>query len=45
MDMFDDLQHMLTPLSVTRLEFSDPLQFRHKLAHLVKAVQQIASDK
>jgi hypothetical protein len=44
MDMFDDLQRMLKPLSPKRLEFQDPRQFRQKLAALVKMIQTLGAD-
>jgi len=44
LDMFDDLQRMLSPLSVSRLEFSDPLEFRHKVARFMKTVQELGAD-
>jgi hypothetical protein len=43
-DLFDDLQRMLAPLSVTRLEFSDPLQFRRRVARFVKTIQELGAD-
>jgi hypothetical protein len=43
-DLFDDLHRMLAPLSVTRLEFSDPLQFRGKVARFMKTIQELGQD-
>ena len=43
-DLFDDLHGMLKPLSPTRLEFSDPGQFRHKLSDLIRTIQELGSD-
>jgi hypothetical protein len=43
-DLFDDLRRMLAPLSVRRLEFSDPGQFRHKLSELINRIQELGAD-
>ena len=44
MDLFDDLHRMLAPLSVRRLEFSDPKQYRHKVADFMKTLQELGAD-
>lgn len=44
MDLFDDLHRMLAPLSVTRVEFSDPGQYRHKIAGFMKTLQALGAD-
>jgi hypothetical protein len=44
MDFFDDLHRLLAPLSVTRVEFSDPGQYRHKIAHFMKTLQELGAD-
>lgn len=43
-DLFDDLHRMLAPLSVRRLEFSDPKQYRHKVADFMKILQELGAD-
>ena len=43
-DPFDDLHAMMAPLSVTRLEFSDPLQYRGKIAGFMKTIQELGQD-
>ena len=43
-DLFDDLHRMLAPLSVRRLEFSDPKQYRHKVADFMKTLQELGAD-
>ena len=44
MDMFDDLQRILKPLSPRRMEFQDPRQFRRKLAALIETIQTLGAD-
>ena len=44
MDLFDDLHRMLAPLSVRRLEFSDPGQFRRKVASFIRTLQELGAD-
>jgi hypothetical protein len=43
-DFFDDLHRMLAPLSVTRVEFSSPGQYRHKVADFMKTLQELGAD-